>query len=231
MVKLHKNANVEHPQGKGNLKELLVAFQAANPDHRIVCSKEHPGRFSPKIFHDKSQHGNIYIVTKTNASGRSGLHLHCHKDGITLAAHQLGRDKISGAVFHGSGGYALPQHCATLQGILTDPKKISKHFGKEALQDGTPESNILELWRDILELLQLNMKAPPSCGKAAKAHSPLKPKLNFGGGGNSKLPPPNPQQQAEYKAWQKVQENESRRPKVKDTTNWTKNPHRRYLNK
>ena len=39
------------------------------------------------------------------------------------------------------------------------------------------------------------------------------------------------QQRAEYKAWQKVQENESRRPKVKDTTNWTKNPHRRYLNK
>ena len=39
------------------------------------------------------------------------------------------------------------------------------------------------------------------------------------------------QQRAEYKAWQKVQENESRRPKAKDTTNWNKTPHRRYLNK
>ena len=38
------------------------------------------------------------------------------------------------------------------------------------------------------------------------------------------------QQRAEYKAWQKVQENNNR-PRVVDNTNWTKNPHRRYLNK
>ena len=36
------------------------------------------------------------------------------------------------------------------------------------------------------------------------------------------------QSRAEYKAWQKVQERNDR-PRVKDTTNWTKTPHRKYV--
>ena len=199
MAKLYDNAK---PGGSSEIEKLLTQHQAAHPMYRVVCSKGHRGRFPAKFFKEKSQHGDVCLVAKPDAAGRAGLHLHFHKKGIHMAAHQPGDAGVKGYLFRGRNGHTDPKSATILQELLKDEAKIVKHFGVKSLQPHTEAAATLELWLAILRCLLQHIKAPPKLGERRKSQSPLRPRLNFKGGSAKTRPTccPQTQAQADYQA-------------------------------